>query len=300
MSKNVALFGLGMCVLLLASSQSTAQVGPGAEVEKPYAWVHAGDDRTPEDEFPLTDEYDYEWYWGGPPMVGSAYGYGNIANTTTGTAKARSTLNYHTPYDNDFLSIGADVETWKPFRITSSTLAPGTSVAAGVFISYDGTLKAQEGMADRTSLAYASFAASVYDNTSSYNKLVWQAGNATVTDTLTGDSQYVGTGAWATAPTPNGNGEYPVSFTWLLQFTGKVGDEYWLYFDLATSAWTSAGTPTYNWLTSATFAEADFSHTGIYELRSNDNVQFVMVPEPGTLGLLALGGLALVRRRRMG
>jgi hypothetical protein len=73
-------------------------------------------------------------------------------------------------------------------------------------------------------------------------------------------------------------------------FDAKVGEQYDLLFDLATSAYAAAG---YN-----VEATADFYNTGTAELApAGAGYQVVIVPEPGS-ALAAAGMVTLLLRRR--
>lgn len=273
---------------------STAWAGPGGRGNDPYVWVHAGNYRTLEEDLPLTEEHGEDWTWyPGCPVIGSAYAYGDIATSQYGTAKAKCSLNYHDPFGIETLSIGADVETWKPFVITSATLPAGTPITARVGISYTGSLEVLEKMAGKTSEAYASFEVTLYD------KHEAELGVLDGTATVVGDASNVYTttitGDWVGKLTQSGTA-FNLDYADVITFPAVVGDKYWLYFDLATSCWSSEGS-NLGWDNSKTYASANFADTATYTLSSTADVNFVTVPEPATLALLAAGGLGLLRRR---
>jgi len=156
--------------------------------------------------------------------------------------------------------------------------------------------------------ARASGAVTLYDNGGAI--LASRAGEAEVEcELLDGERELMSeaTGAWAghlayVDPMTESGPYYSLSYGETIHFTATVGSQYWLYFDLATSANSSAG-DSLGWEGSATCAIADFSNTGEYLLGSNADVNFVIVPEPSTRFLaaaltLAIAGYYGVRRHR--
>lgn len=61
--------------------------------------------------------------------------------------------------------------------------------------------------------------------------------------------------------------EYTLDYDYIIDFDAEVGKWYGLYFDLATSTWSSAGNGD-GWGKSGTFALADFANTGALQLYS--------------------------------
>ncbi|MFW6132758.1 MAG: PEP-CTERM sorting domain-containing protein [Planctomycetota bacterium] len=251
----------------------------------------------------LFDEADEEWHWGGPQPTGTAYALGDVTTHDEALAKAASQINYHDPFDDGSLTVGGDVETWKPFVVESNTLADGTAVDVTILFGYTGTLQAMEGVEGKSSLAEATGQLTLYaDNgdvlgASGGNASVqseWPTGgDLTVTGVASGDWE----GNLAEGVDGSGDPVFTLDYDDELLFSAEVGGKYWLYFDLATNADSSAGSGS-GWDDSETFARADFSNTGTYQLTSTSDVDFVMVPEPATLSVLAAGGLLVLRRRR--
>ena len=288
-----------LLAVLVAASPALGD-GPGGYGNDPYAWIHAGSYET--EETVLFDEASSNWTWGASPIIGSAYCLGDIREGQAGTAKASSQINYHDPYGTGSLSIGGDVETWKPFLVTSGSLSLGTQVAVTLAVGYEGTLQALEGVEGKYSYSRASGAVTLYADDGSV--LGARSGQAEVEcEMLDGEWEFISeaTGNWTGLLVQGtdglGRAIYSLDYEDQITFTAVVGDRYWLYFDLATSTNSSSGSAL-GWEDSTTYAKADFASTATYLLSSNSDVQFQIVPEPATLGLLALGGLALVRRRR--
>ncbi len=293
-------FWAGICVGIVAVPVFAD--GPGGYGNNPYAWIHAGGYETDEDV--LFDEATFDWTWGASPVIGSAYCLGDIRQAQTATAKARSRINYHDPFGTGTLSIGGDVETWKPFLVGSGSLPAGTQVPVSLGVGYAGTLQALESVEGKYSYCRASGALTLYDDSAAV--LAARAGEAEVECELDESVRHFSTetdGVWDGLLTQgvDGNGDriYSLSYEDLINFTAVVGQRYWLYFDLATSANSSSGSAL-GWAGSATFAQANFSNTATYQLGSTADVTFTIVPEPATLGLLTTTGLMLTRRRRTG
>ncbi len=274
--------------------------GPATYGNEPYAWIEAGSYET--EEKVLFDEATFDWTWGPSPVVGSAYSLADIRQGESGTTKARSTIYYHDPYGSESLSIAAAAETWKPFVVASDTLPAGTPVNVTLSISYTGTLQALESVPDKYAYASAEGSMKLFDNTSAL--LASRSGEAEVECELIGDQWEFITeaiGAWEGLLTEktdlNNHPIYELAYTEDIVFNAIIGETYWLWFDLGTRANSSAGS-NLGWENSQTFAEADFSNTGSYLLSSPADVRFVIVPEPLTIGMLMLAGLAVLRRCR--
>jgi len=289
---------LGAIWVMGVSTLTTYADGPGGHGDDPYAWIRAGGYESQENT--LFDEASFDWTWGTSPVVGSAYALGDIRSSDSAIAKARSVLYYHDPYGSGKLSIGADVETYRPFLVSSTSLAPGTTVSVSLTIHYDGTLQALEGTEEKYSYARATGAMTLYDSLGSL--LSSRMGRAEVECELVDGEMEFSTetlGAWQGLLTKSSNARgdlYVLHYEDQISFTATVGSVYWLYFDLATSATSSSGDGS-GW-GQQTFAMVDFSNTGTYTLSSSDDVAFVTVPEPSSLLLVVLGGLAVLRQRR--
>lgn len=142
------------CVVMLVSSVAYAVMvdGPGGFGNDPYVWISPGEYETPD--LVLYDEHTSNWQWGSSdPIVGTAYGMGDIQADNAATVKASSELNYHDPYGSGELTIGSDIETWKPFQVTSDSKDPGSKVPVSIGVGYHGTLQATEGVAGKSSWA---------------------------------------------------------------------------------------------------------------------------------------------------
>ena len=279
----VGLFGLVLVIL-----------PPMANASVPYVSVVAGMPPGPsgEDEglFMAEASGTSSFAW----LTGSeAYGHGTIATNESGTSKAWCQITGHDPYMGWDVSGSTSVESLKPFVIESATLPIGTPVTVALDLSTVGSLEAREGFAGLFARAFAEFSLNVTEAGSS-DPLAERAGDAEVK----GYSDHDGLdtfGDWSNGLTPLGDGVYAINYSDTLTFTGIIGHEYSVYFELITTVGTSGGaTPdTYN----DTFAKADFSNTATYTLGSSQDVTFHMVPEPAALALLGLAGL-LVRGRR--
>ena len=290
----------GVAALVLGGAEAGAD--PGGYGSFPYASIRAGAYETPDTPLVLFDEETYTWQWGGPEIVGTAYALGDITTAESCLAKARSTLNYHDPFGSGGLSIVTDVETWKPFVVTSTVPADlGTLRQIKLDLAYSGTLEVVEGMPDNSSMADVEGGMTLYADDGSV--IASRAGEADVEGFLdasgTNPSWTSSTmGCWAGLLTDDGSGHFTLNYAEQIVFDAVVGDRYWLYYELSTGSESGAGTGA-GWAGSATLAEADFSSTGTYLLSCDDpNIGFVVVPEPATMALLVLGGLAVLRRRR--
>ncbi|MBN2579859.1 MAG: hypothetical protein JXB10_12800 [Pirellulales bacterium] len=289
-------WALGSSLGWLVLVSTVWATGPGGYGNLPYAWIRAGDYET--EEQVLFDTASYQWDWGGSEIIGEAYALGDITSPQYATAKAKSTIYYHDPYGSGALSIGADVETWKPFLVVSDTLSPGTQVNVWLELSYSGLLMVQEGVDDKYCYANASGEITLYDDLGTI--LAARDGSAEVEcELIDGESELMTetSGYWDGKLTQVEGTEIPtynLSYSETIFFTATVESRYWLYFDLTTGANSSAGSGL-GWDGSATFAQADFSNTGSYTLGSDADVEFLTVPEPSLFALavsLAIAAIA--------
>jgi MYXO-CTERM domain-containing protein len=294
------------CLLACAVFSSSVLAGPGGFGNEPYVWIHSGDYET--EEPALQDEASFDWSWyPGCPTIASTYAYGDITTTETGTAKASCEISYHNAHGSDpaedWLSQGADVETLKPFQVTSPQYAAGQTADAHLDISYEGWFQVDEQTAGETCEASAQFEVTLLNEDG--DVLGYSNGSASVTGDSAGNEIVVDADDWDGLLVQGGD-KYTLDFDHTFGFTAVVGDYYWLYFDLATAVWASAGDESSgDWAACPTYAEANFASTATYELRSDDaNVGFQTggpeegpIPEPALLVPIALGGLLLRRRR---
>lgn len=285
---------LAVAIIVFNSSARADFLGPGGYGNDPYAWIHAGSYESDEEELVLTDEANSDWTFGAT-LVGDAYAYGDISQSATGTAKACSTMYYHDPFGSGPLSIGADVETWKPFVILpgNSGLSEGETTTVTLTISYHGQFQVYIQTAGKAADARGSFAVTLYDSLGTVLDQI--DGDAKITGLSDGSHEAEVTGDWVGHLTGSGN-NYAISYGDTISFTGAVGSTYWLYFDLATSAWTYGGGG--GFAGNETLAQSDFASTATYELGSESGVEFQIVPEPMTIGLLSASSLGLLWKRR--
>jgi hypothetical protein len=269
----------------------------GALPSEPNVMVNVGGEVT----YGLKEERSFDWYFfPGSPLIGSSYAMGDIvSNPGSGLIKAETVLNYHLPFSNDYLEIGADVQTWNLIKIVSDELSDGTSVTLYLDLLYSGILNVQEGVDGKSSLVKVEGLTTVYD--SQGQSLGTRTGTASVTGTNTGgvlDWTSMASGDWSDSLSSE-EGEYFLSYLDTIIFDVLVGDEIWIKFDLALLSRSLEGTENFNFDESMTYAAAVFSHTGTYTLRSDDNVGFQTVPEPGIIAMLSIGlaGLFALRRR---
>lgn len=295
---------------------------PAFALEMPFVEVQACGD---EDEGPFYAEADNNFFLL-PDSEGHALG--DLTNPAAGLAKAVCWLTGHDPYMGNWLSVGADVTTEKPFKVESETLADGTPVSVDLQVRYDGSLQAYEnnmivGPLEEFTSAYASCLVEI--EAAGGAVLASAEGEAEVRSYYVGENgggyEYFATalngdggfvteaedwGAWdglLVADPGAGRDElrYLLDYSNTLTFDAVVGGEYVLYFDLATGVKTSDGYDSGVHGASDAFAQADFWNTGSYQLtatQAGTDISFKMAPEPATMALLGLGALALVRRRR--
>ena len=261
-------------------------------------WVKAGQQETADGDWVLWDEQDDTMQWGpANPVVGDAYAGGDILSSIVGIAKGLSTVYYHDPYIDEEVSMGTDVETWRPFKLTSSTLLPGTSVTVYVDLASHGTLQVLEQTTGKNSKAYASFGLELYDG--SAQSLMGLSGSAEVLGNSAGSAGHPD-GEWIGHFAPVADA-FVIDYSKTVSFAGSVGETYWLYYGLSTSASASPGVIGLGWDGNKTFAQSDFGDTISYQLRSDADIGFDLVPEPTSLvvigsGFVCLG--AMFRRRR--
>ncbi|MCX6377345.1 MAG: hypothetical protein NTU88_15140, partial [Armatimonadetes bacterium] len=231
---------LCLAVLLCVACGPARAVAPSEYGGMPV-WVKAGQQETPDGDWVLTDEQSDTMQWGGSnPVIATAHAKGDISSPALGTLRGRSTLNYHDPFGSSELSMGADVETWRPFLLTSSTLSPGAQATIFIDVASHGTLEVHEQTAGKTSEAHASFGLQLYNN--SAQPLISLNGSAGVQGNFSSSGGQP-EGEWVSCLTPS-VGVFPVftlDYSKTVSFAGIVGDRYWLYYESSTSAKSAAG-----------------------------------------------------------
>jgi len=282
---------VGVFLVLCAQNVALAVTTHG-DVSR--VWMRVGGYETPDEDCELTEEQSYTWQWMDPNIVGTAYGYADISTPETGTIKACPILYYHDPFGPGELSMASDVGSWKELVVTSDVLPAGTPVRVSLAVDYAGSWQVIEPTPGRSANGYGSFQVFVSDEDD--NIVASMGGSARITAYGDAMDDLDVTGDWV-GQIGGGAGFYVIDYSDTLVFDLNVDQVYWLYFDLATSANSSAGDGS-GWDASETLAAVDFSNTATYQLESVDLVAFEIVPEPTSLLLFLAMAIPAWRRRR--
>lgn len=259
----------------------------------PYVMARASMPAAGEEEEELTHAEAHAACPFGFDLGSEAHALGDITQPGAAVMKALSKLTIHDPVFGNRLEGGADVETYRAFKVTSDTLPAGTEATVDLAIRYEGLLQAQEGAQGLWSGSEAEF---LLELSCDGKGLAQHSGYAAVFATSEGSDSEAGDD-WAGCLVALGGGAYELTYDDSIQFTGVVGQVYGLYADLATAVVTSQGAGCENY--GDTLALADFWNTGTYALSSPDpDVGFATMPEPASVSLLGAGVLMVLRRRR--
>lgn len=279
-------------------------LGPGGG-DSQYAWaratVPAAEDEKLEPELAEADSTCwFNWIPGYQDI--EAHAKGEILADTQGRNKAWCRVT-HRDTTNEYgggLACGADVETFTPFVFTSDSMNPGESFTVNMDVAVDGLLQANEGgtLLDMESSAHVETLIAVVRR-SDETAVVQVAGEAYWTSVYGDNGVYYTLDALdmlENACTTQDD-VCTVNYADTLTFEAEIGEEYWFYFDLSTGV-SASGWPDDYTGPLDTLALADFYNTSSYDISTSADADFQVVPEPATLALLSVGGLALIRRRR--
>lgn len=219
----------------------------------------------------LAEHPTTEWYYGKSDAQASIGGSVNAYSGAYGAS-------------HEIISATANASSTTEWLITSNTLPLGTSINILMDISFNGKLGS-----DPYSTPYAAASASF---------------------SVDDSSLYEATGSYSSGSTLDSSGDWVGDFTksgwyYILDTTDRVAFEAVVGQTIAVTL--SLDTDVYVPDASESGATADFFDSGQYTFFGGEDpldpgtmldVNFEIVPEPATLFLLSLGGLALLRRRK--
>jgi len=145
---------------------------PTDGVTVPYAWIKLGTMQYGKLDYDgkVSDSHTYE---DGPLTIFDGEAEADVTQNGNGFVKSRARNYYHNPIGtkefglpDDGGSLGMASQTYKPFTITSNTLADGETIDCATNIVYDGLIVLQEKTADEWSASQIDFMFEVADGTS--------------------------------------------------------------------------------------------------------------------------------------